>query len=468
MAASVELRCYCHGLGDCILVKLPRVDGSPFWMLFDCGIHASAKGGAATMREVVDDIAKRTGGVLDVVVGTHEHWDHLSGFTQAREAFARIKIREVWFSWAEDPKDPDARKLDKYKGDASAALASAAIRLADAHGLNDVANGVDKLLGFLFGADGDKVRGARETLRSHPGVETVRHLEPGTLAPLAEVPAVRAYVLGPPRDAKLLGVEDIVSETYAFGGSSLAVAPIANAVALNDGGLRIDDDPAAPFDGAVGKPLDRLLKGSWPEGPDRDVSFLWDRYVGPDGANSQDWRRIDHDWLTGAVDMALQLDGRTNNTSLVIAIEIVETGRVLLFAADAQIGNWMSWEKVVFPREDDRPAVTADDLIRRTVFYKVGHHGSRNATRTAALERMDSSMLVAFSPTDEALASKVGWKDFPAPKTSQRIRELTAGRFFPADADWIKDTAKQCPVEKGGALVDFSIQMGKYVDLTIG
>lgn len=468
MATSVEIRCYCHGLGDCMLVKLPKAGGGPFWMLFDCGIHSSAKGGSGIMRDVVADIAKVTGGFVDVVVGTHEHWDHLSGFVQAKEGFAGIGIGEVWFSWAENPDDPDARKLDKYKGDAAAALAGAAIRLGDAKGLDDLASGVDELLGFVFGADGDKVRSAREALRSHPGVNAVRHLEPGTLGPLPNVPGVRAYVLGPPRDPRLLGIEDIVSETYAFGGSSMAVAPIANAVALNEGGLRVDDDPAAPFDGSVGRPLDGLLEGRWPPQPDGDVSFFWDHYARPDRSGRQDWRRIDHEWLTGAVEMGLQLDGRTNNTSLVVALEMVDTGRVLLFAADAQIGNWMSWEDVRFAAAGDRPARTADDLIRRTVFYKVGHHGSRNATRTAALERMDGSMLVAFSPTDEALAGRVGWKDFPAPRTSKRIGELTSGRFFPADAKWIRDTSLPCPVDRGGALIDFRIEEARWVDLTIG
>ena len=466
MAVSVEVRCYCHGLGDCMLVKLPKADGSPFWMLFDCGIHSAAKNGSQIMRDVVDDVVARTGGVIDVIIGTHEHWDHLSGFTQARAAFAEATVGEVWFSWAENPKDPDARKLDKYKGDASAALAGAAIRLSDADGLEDVANGVDELLGFVFGADGDKVRTARETLRSHS--KTVRHLEPGTLAPLPEVPGIRAYVLGPPRDPHLLGIEDIVAETYAFGGSSLAVAPIANALSLNDGGLRVDDDPAAPFDGAVGAPLSDLVAGRWKNG-DTAAPFFWNRYLGPDEtAAPQDWRRIDSDWLTSAVDVALQLDGRTNNTSLVLALEIIETGRILLFAADAQVGNWMSWSDVKFEASGGRPAQTGDDLVARTVFYKVGHHGSRNATRAAQLERMDASNLVAFSPTDESLAARVGWKDFPAPKTSQRIRELTSGRFFQSDADWIRDPSMACPVAKGGALLDFRIEHGKYVDITIG
>lgn len=467
---SIDIRCYCHGLGDCMLLRLPRADGSDFWMLIDCGIHTSAKGGSQKMREVVKDIETRTGGVIDVIVGTHEHWDHLSAFLQAAEAFSRIQVREVWFSWAENPDDADARKLDRFKGDAAAALAGASLRLSEAGGMDDLAHGVDELLGFVFGAEGERVRGAREALRKL--APTVRHLNPGALAPLGDVPAIRAYVLGPPRDPALLGIEDILSETYAFGATSLAVAPLANGLALNEGLLRVDDDPGAPFDGSVGGALSALLAGDW-TADEQNAPFFWDHYIGPEAAGGapvdQDWRRIDNDWLISSVDLALQLDGRTNNTSLVLALEIVETGDVLLFAADAQVGNWLSWPDVKFPAAPGETPKTGDDLVRRTVFYKVGHHGSRNATRAAALEQMNRSKLVAFSPTDEKLAGRVGWKDFPAPKTSARLEELTSGRFIQSDAAWIHDASLPIPVTPGGALKAIERGLGGlYVDLTLG
>lgn len=465
---SVDIRCYCHGLGDCMLLNLPKADGSPFWMLIDCGIHSSARGGADKMREVAADIAEHTGGHLDVIVGTHEHWDHLSGFIQAAEEFAGVTVGEVWFSWAENPADPKARELDKYKADAASALAAASFHLAGTRELAGMAGGIDALLGFVFGAKGEKVRDAREQLRGRAPV--VRHLEPGTLAPLAGVPGVRAYVLGPPRDPKLLGIEDILSETYALGGQSAAIAPLTNAFCLNAATLRLDDDPAAPFDGTMGLAFTDLAQGRWPAQA-ATAGFFWDHYFGPakegDGPRDQSWRRIDTDWLASAVDLALQLDSRTNNTSLVLALEIVETGRVLLFAADAQVGNWLSWSKVTFPAAPGRPAQTADDLLRRTVFYKVGHHGSRNATRAAALEMMDHSALTAFSPTDESLAGKVGWKDFPAPGTSARLREITSGRFIQSDADWIHDPTLPVPIPLGGALRAIHVEHGKYVDLTL-
>ena len=58
------------------------------------------------MRQVAEHILESTGGRLDVLVATHEHWDHLSGFEQARELFDESKVGQVWVAWTEDPEDP--------------------------------------------------------------------------------------------------------------------------------------------------------------------------------------------------------------------------------------------------------------------------------------------------------------------------------------------------------------------------
>jgi hypothetical protein len=65
---------------------------------------------------------------------------------------------------------------------------------------------------------------------------------------------------------------------------------------------------------------------------------------------------------------AVSLEKAVNNTSLMLAFEVGEA--VLLFPGDAQWGAW----KVNL---DDPRAV---GLLERTTFYKVGHHGSHNAT----------------------------------------------------------------------------------------
>jgi hypothetical protein len=61
-----------------------------------------------------------------------------------------------------------------------------------------------------------------------------------------------------------------------------------------------------------------------------------------------------------------------NNTSLILLFEV--GGKKLLFPGDAQIENW-SWAL-----EDSPDAKKTRALLAGVDFYKVGHHGSRNAT----------------------------------------------------------------------------------------
>jgi hypothetical protein len=66
------------------------------------------------------------------------------------------------------------------------------------------------------------------------------------------------------------------------------------------------------------------------------------------------------------------LDDQMNNTSLILLFEV--GGKKLLFPGDAQIENW-SWAL-----EDAPDAKKTSETLASVDFYKVGHHGSRNAT----------------------------------------------------------------------------------------
>jgi hypothetical protein len=148
-------------------------------------------------------------------------------------------------------------------------------------------------------------------------------------------------------------------------------------------------------------------------------------------ARADAWRTIDDDWLQQASTLALYLDTFTNNSSLVLAIELVASGKVLLFAADAQTGNWSSWATVKW--ED--AGVTTDDLLARTVFYKVGHHASHNATLVAAFEKLGTPELVALIPVhkkDPNITKVNGWK-MPARNLFKRLTEKTNGRVLQMD-----------------------------------
>jgi hypothetical protein len=109
------------------------------------------------------------------------------------------------------------------------------------------------------------------------------------------------------------------------------------------------------------------------------------------------------------------LQSYTNNTSLILALELGEMGKgqVLLFAADAQVGNWESWQ--TWQCESDGCKVTGPDLLKRTIFYKVGHHGSHNATlKEHGVEQMDD-LKAAIIPVDEEEAKKKRWGRMPLP-----------------------------------------------------
>jgi hypothetical protein len=102
---------------------------------------------------------------------------------------------------------------------------------------------------------------------------------------------------------------------------------------------------------------------------------------------------------------------------------------VLLFAADAQIGNWKSWS--------DIKAFNVADLLHRTVFYKVGHHGSHNATlMEGGLEAMTNPNLVAAIPVDQNFANNSKHWQMPAPPLYKRLQDKTKGRILRADAAW--------------------------------
>src|SRR5262249_13242180 len=104
---------------------------------------------------------------------------------------------------------------------------------------------------------------------------------------------------------------------------------------------------------------------------------------------------------------------------------------------DAQVGNWLSWQKLSWGTGDQ--AVKGPDLLARTVYYKVGHHGSHNATlKRKGLELMASKDLSAFIPTNEKDAKKVKWGQMPFKDILDELEQRTSGRVIRADDPWVQ------------------------------
>jgi hypothetical protein len=428
---------YRQGLGDCFLITFDP-EGTPVHMLIDCGT-LGATTTKITMAQVVADIRATTKDHLHVLVVTHEHQDHLSGFKSLKKEFDKIQVDQVWLAWTENPDDPDARRIEKFKHDLGTSVALAARKLAGIKGDTSaemLGAAVEDLLGFSGGSGGvlgvfaETVDAAMDYVRTR--VAEPRHLEPGQLIEEEWLPGFRFYILGPPRSDAARNNLD--AEKPGEGLYHLSAGLRAGAqMPVNPDAFDSDCELEMPFDRRFRLNDSEVL-----------VAAAKERYCDMECA----WRRIETDWLESAGSLALQLDSLTNNTSLAFAIERISDGKILLFPADGQLGHWLSWHdsKLTWtvPKGAHARKVTAADLLRETVFYKVGHHASHNATaKEKGLEMMKQvEELVAFIPVDRQVAlkrnPKNSWK-MPAVGLLRELLKKTQGRVVRSDLGWADD-----------------------------
>src|SRR4029077_18547682 len=105
---------------------LRKQQGTPWRMLIDCGVILGTPGSFDRLREVVQNLVDETGGRVDVLVVTHEHYDHVAAFAAEPKLFCgehetrgseQLQVGEVWFAWTEDPGDALGRKLSTARAD---------------------------------------------------------------------------------------------------------------------------------------------------------------------------------------------------------------------------------------------------------------------------------------------------------------------------------------------------------------
>lgn len=506
--SGVTIRMYRQGHGDCFLLCLPKTDAKnePFYMLIDCGLWSKSEINKP-IHEVIANIATATGGFIDVVLVTHEHMDHVNGFAKkdpvtGDPCFKEIKIGELWLAWTEDPTDKMANELRDRFNDTVLALAGTEARLGRAvhtmdspqrHLLRNLlsfevgdenaegAAASDELISNLaqirrdnpslsfrdqanLAVDGITNKKAIKSLRDKLNGRTPTYLNPekGPYE-FQGVENVRVYALGPPRNAELLlSLDPKGDEEFHL---KLDGSTRSFAAALN-----MDPDAAkarcfpARFGitrGHLDLANDDLLKQrlTYAYGSDTEKTYTTDSvrdffsgtYGSGDAAGAPDsWRRIDDEWLQGSDSLALRLNNEVNNTSAVVALELTGTGKVLLFSGDAQRGSWISWSTLSW--EVNEKKVTSRELLGRTVFYKVGHHGSHNATLNGVSEGETANLswlglgtyaeeFVAVIPANEAWAlAKQGWHH-PLKSIESELIKKARGRVFRSDTDRVKRPA---------------------------
>ncbi|HVR28139.1 MAG TPA: hypothetical protein VMS86_01280 [Thermoanaerobaculia bacterium] len=458
--SGVTVRMYRQGHGDCFLLAFRKSDGDPLYMLVDCGYKPGSKV-HASIQEIVDDIHQSTGGRLDLVLITHEHQDHVNGFWEkvfgneiAR--FDDFEIGQLWLAWTEDPDDDFANDLRQRFGDELLGLVAASRRLAAAGGDAEqaLAARIDQWLELESGDFGASPF-AIEGWSNKRAIQYVKEMCPGSptyLLPfervytLPGVDGVTVYALGPPRNEQLLlSLDPIGGEGYVHHLAAIAQADAFYAAAMDqlpDFAAHAGESVEAqqPFGRRWRIPEEERARSPHAE-------FFATHLEGEANA----WRRIDCDWLRTAETLALRLNGEVNNTSAVIAIELPQSGRVLLFVGDAQRGNWVSWDDGAWA-DADGAELTAEELLGRTVLYKVGHHGSHNATLKGLassgypslgwLARGDyAPEFVAMIPANQKWANEKAHWTHPLPSIRDALMRKAKGRVFQTDVDRVKKRA---------------------------
>jgi len=373
---------YRTGFGDCFLVSF-GVGTSARHVLIDFGAHMHGEIG--TMDPIMDNIEAVTGKNMELIVATHAHRDHISGFGKFADRFAQFRIGEVWLPWTDNPGDPVAGALQK-KQLALYELLDVHLRVAlqATEGNPKYAAALDALSN-LKGNE----KATSELKRGFGTGAKVRYLQAGeSMAKVGAGAGLSADILGPSKNKEFLARMDPPADQRfltAPGDLTSAVHPFRNLE------IRFGEADYAAIE-----------RDGQPFVPPEELQALHDATEAP------------------ADRLALALDSVRNNTSLVILFRF--QGKSLLFPGDAQWGNWQSWIGTDSARQ----------LLSEVDFFKVAHHGSENATPVDVVRALKEGGLVAMVPTQV--------KPFPTIPRMPLLKELEAhcAGQVAVRSDWIE------------------------------
>jgi beta-lactamase superfamily II metal-dependent hydrolase len=345
--SGLRVRMYRIGFGDFFLVTIPSSPTAKH-ILIDCGVHSVD---THSIGAAVADMAGETGSQLALIIVTHRHADHVTGFSKCKEVFQKFKVERIWMSWYENDKDTSAVALQAH----IAAVASDLRQYLAARndpGSKQYVRMMDNITEAMPASGGQQNPGAFQVLRSFPGNPPIDYYKAGdkpTLPSSLVAAGLDVAILGPPDDREMIGKTSKKSEEY-----------IASVDIVSTGPIR-------PF-----PPAFRVQPAAY-------QSKLFK--IVPRSEIESRIGTVQPDVLAAKAAMA---NNMINNQSLVTLLTF--RGKTLLFAGDAQWGNWANFLFGGTTTTTLKPESKA--ILSKLDFYKVGHHGSTNATPKDALAAM--------------------------------------------------------------------------------
>ncbi len=360
---SVTIRCYQVGFGDCFLFSINYDDSSTHHVLIDFGSTGLPEDvPKSRLKAVANDIKVRTGGKLTAVVATHRHRDHVSGFTTDKagsatgNVIAKLKPDLVIQPWTEDP-DLAETATEPKEGRGGKRLSAAAHQVRSLSAMQKFSAQVWKevkanrslkpelrtRLGFL-GENNISNPSAVKNLMTMTGDKRKnKYVYFGSSSGLNRMlPGVKVDVLGPPTVQQHEKVRKQTSWNKDEFWMRLAAAA--------DTATSSKDGHSAPLFPRFEVKRD---KHRFP------VNARW--FI----TRSKQLR------AEQMLRIVTMLDHALNNTSTILLFQI--GSKSFLFPGDAQ---WENWEYAL-SQESVRKKLESVNV------YKVGHHGSRNATPKA-------------------------------------------------------------------------------------
>jgi beta-lactamase superfamily II metal-dependent hydrolase len=392
---QLRVRMYRIGFGDFFLITVPTKSG-PQHILIDCGVHA---GNIKTMDDCVQDLVTETNSKLALVVATHYHADHLSGFATNFDEFAKFEVGMVWIT---NRLDPENKRAAKFKAKITTLANKLQMRLSarDDEAGEQAFFKVTDALGIQLGAT-DKEGGNEKALRL---------LTKG----FKNKPPVRYYQGGDEPELPK-GLKGVISAEL------LAPSPVDSGGEFGDTDNRKEQYLAAAADEDL-PPADGLLpfEKEWPATVENYPPEAFRQY----GSSTEMEQLLHNAQPDVLLALADALDGTLNNQSLVILFTINK--KKLLFVGDAQWGNWSYWlygKRVA--EKDETPGITqrAKEVLSSADFYKVGHHGSTNANPIPAIAALNQKC-VSMCSTESADADPKKKRPYGSIKNKSEVPRI--------------------------------------------